>query len=76
MCRYLIEFAAELSSLEMVKFLLDRGARLDISYALHAAATESTEEDQTERVKIIEFLLEQRMDINMLEFAGEEAFTS
>jgi len=76
MCRYLIEFVADSSSLEMVKFLLDRGARLDISYTLHAAESNSTEEDQTERVNIIEFLLEQGMDINKLEFAGEEDLTS
>jgi ankyrin repeat protein len=73
-CRYLIELAAGKSSLEMVKFLLNRGARLDISNALHVAAAGGTSKDETERVKIIEFLLEKGMDINKLEFAGEEDF--
>lgn len=73
-CRYLIELAAGYSSLEMVKFLLSRGARLDISNALHAAAAGGTNEDDRGRVKVIEFLLEKGMDINRLEFAGEEDF--
>jgi ankyrin repeat protein len=75
MCRYLIEFAAQSHSLEMVKFLVERGAQLDISNALHAAASNHDEEDQPERVRVIEFLLDKGMDINKLEFAGDEDFT-
>jgi hypothetical protein len=73
-CRYLIEMAAISSDLAMVKLLISRGARLDISNALHAAAAGSTAEEEDERVKIIELLLEKGMDINRLEFAGEEEF--
>ncbi len=76
MARYLIEFAAASSSLGMVEFLLDRGARLDICYPLHAAASNPSEEGLAERVKIIEFLLKQGMDINQVEFAGEEDFAN
>jgi ankyrin repeat protein len=78
MCRYPIDFAAAASSLEIVQFLVNRGARLDISNALHAAAAAvgCSEEDQSERVKVIEFLLTQGMDINKLEFAGEEDFAN
>ena len=59
MCRYHIDFAAAGSNLEIVQFLVDRGARLDISNALHAAAAAVGfgEEHQSERVKVIEFLL-------------------
>lgn len=60
--------------LEMVKFVLDLGARLDISSALHVAASNCCEDDEPERVKIIEFLLEKGMDINKLEFATEQDF--
>lgn len=76
MSRYLIEFVAGSSSLGMVKFLLDRGARLEISNALHSAtaAVGTGDENSTERVEIIAFLLEQGMDINKLEYAGEEDF--
>ena len=49
-------------------------ARLDISNALQAAAAGGAPEEEHERVKIIEFLLEKGMDINRLEFAGEEDF--
>jgi len=72
--RYPIEFAAQGSTLEILQQLLEHGARLDISNALHAAAAGHMEEDEIERVKIIEFLLEKGMDINRLEFAGEEDF--
>ena len=72
--RYLVEFAAQSSTLEILQLLLQHGARLDISNALHAAAAGHTDEDEMERVKIIEFLLEKGMDINKLEFAGEEDF--
>ena len=66
--------AAISSDLAMVKLLISRGARLDISNALHAAAAGSTAEEEDERVKIIELLLEKGMDINRLEFGGEEEF--
>jgi len=78
MCRYPIDFAGAVSSLEIVQLLVDRGARLDISYPLHAAAAAvgRSEEDQGERVKVIEFLLAKGMDINRIEFAGEEDFAN
>jgi hypothetical protein len=56
-CRYPIDFAAAASSFEIVQFLVDHGAQLDSSNALHAAAAAvvCSEENQDERVNVIEF---------------------
>ena len=78
MCRYPIDFAAGASSLDLVRLMVDRGAPVDVSNALHAAAgaVDCRDEDQGERVKVIEYLLAQGMDINKIEFADEEDFAN
>ncbi|KAF4625662.1 hypothetical protein G7Y89_g12502 [Cudoniella acicularis] len=42
--------------------------------ALHAAAAGTTGDEEAERVKVIEFLFKKDVDINKLEFAGDEDF--
>jgi ankyrin repeat protein len=73
-CRYPIEFAAATSSLEIVKLLVERGATLEKTNALHAAAGGIGRGSPQERVKVMEFLLEKGFDINALEFAQEPEF--
>lgn len=70
--RYPIEFSAQTEGVSMVKFLLSRGARLENTNALHAAASDFSRCFISTRLEVIAFLLKQGMDINKLEFAGEE----
>jgi len=70
MCRYPIEFAAASSSLEIFKLLLERGAKLDGTYCLHAAAGG---QGRGEPIKIMEYLINERdFDVNEIEFVHEK----
>ena len=71
-CRYPIEFAAASSTLEIFKLLLDRGAKLQGTYCLHAAAG-GQGRSPDERIKIMRFLIEEKgVDVNKIEFADEK----
>jgi ankyrin repeat protein len=74
--RYLIEMSVCSNDVEIVKLLVERGAELDGTNTLHAACGRPmNEEEKLKRVEIVKYLLEQGMDINNLEFAGDEDFT-
>ncbi|KAJ3094090.1 hypothetical protein HK100_006281 [Physocladia obscura] len=73
-CRYPIEFAAACSTLDIIKLLLARGAMLENTNALHAAAGGVTDGDSAEQIKIMEFLLEKGLDINAIEFVVDASF--
>jgi hypothetical protein len=74
--RYPIEVAARRASLDIVKLLVDRGANLTNTNALHNAviahvsSRDSRSEEET--VQVMEYLLSQGCDINRREFQGED----
>ena len=67
-----LDFAAALCSVDILVVLLDHGACLDQSNAMHAAAGSSA----TDRFPIVQCLLDRGMDVNALEFARDREFAS
>ncbi|KAF2143889.1 uncharacterized protein K452DRAFT_285928, partial [Aplosporella prunicola CBS 121167] len=60
-----LDIAASASSLEILQILLDNGAKLERSSALHKAA--SSPNDKDDRLPVMQFLLDCGMDINAFE---------
>lgn len=67
-----LDFAAAFCPPDQVQLLLDRGAKLEKSNALHAAAAASGPGEDGQP-PMIEFLLDLGMDINAIEFQNDEA---
>jgi len=73
--RYPIEFASAVSSLEIVQLLLNRGAKLEGTNALHAAAGIGSDHyNSAERIKVMELLLENGANIDAIEFESDREF--
>lgn len=74
--RYPIEVAAHGASLDIIKLLVERGANITNTNALHNAVTahvnsrDSRSEEET--LRVIEYLLSKGCDINRREFQGED----
>lgn len=74
--RYPIEFAAANAPLDIIQLLVDRGANVANTHALHNAAIAHVvypdSRTPEETIRVMEFLLSKGCDINRREFQGED----
>jgi len=71
--RHPLGYAAACSTPDIFQLLLDRGAKLEQSNPLHAAAGTVTHGSGEKQIEMVGFLLDKGMDINSIEFANDKS---